>query len=377
MVHSRMKVIMVGAFPPPVHGMSLVNAAVREALKHVGMEPRIINLAAPSLDRSLMTRLGRLPRVLVGLAVLVSVRGARGGTLYMSVSGGLGKVYELLFVMLARLRGMRLFLHHHSFSYLDMPSQLMGWLIRVSGSDATQVTLSQRMAERLKSLYPVGRTVAVSNVVFLLGRGWPPAEPRRRVRVLGFISNIAAEKGVFEFLDLLDSIGSMGLPLIAKLAGPFLDAKTEQKVRTRLLTLPNIEYVGSKYGVAKETFFREVDALIFPTRYVNEAEPVILHEAMSQGIPVIAYGRGAIPEIVGSDGGKVIEPSDPFLPAALEQIRAWLNNPLLFYKASVAAAQRYTETYAKNEQRWRALLNCLTDDITDPCGRSRKMESGE
>ena len=37
-----------------------------------------------------------------------------------------------------------------------------------------------------------------------------------------------------------------------------------------------------------------IDLLIFPTRYTNETEGIINHEAMSRGVPVIAYGRGAI-----------------------------------------------------------------------------------
>ncbi|MGK2925646.1 MAG: hypothetical protein ACSLE2_08485 [Lysobacterales bacterium] len=39
----------------------------------------------------------------------------------MSVSGGLRQVYELAFLLLARMRGMRLFLHDHSLEYLDRP----------------------------------------------------------------------------------------------------------------------------------------------------------------------------------------------------------------------------------------------------------------
>lgn len=42
----RAPVVLVGAFPPPLHGMAAVNAAVREALQRAGIEPWTINLAA-------------------------------------------------------------------------------------------------------------------------------------------------------------------------------------------------------------------------------------------------------------------------------------------------------------------------------------------
>jgi glycosyltransferase involved in cell wall biosynthesis len=340
-----------------------VNAAVLDRLKEMGKTPLAINLATPTLNRSLFSRMIRVPRVLRGLWKLMLPSTPSGAALYMSISGGWGQTYELAFLVLARLRGMRLFVHHHSFSYLDKPSRLTGWLVRVAGAEAIHVTLSPRMMERLKSVYPVGRAVSVSNAVFLLGQRRPLTDPRRQLRIVGFISNIVAEKGVFEFLDLLDSLRDLNISLQAKLAGPFQDAETESKVRTRLSALPNVEYVGPKYGVEKDTFFSEIDALVFPTRYANEAEPVILHEAMCQGIPIIAYGRGAIPEMVCPESGKVIDPSELFLPAALEQIKSWLNDPEAFEKASGATIQCFAETYAQNEQRRKTLL----DNIINPC----------
>jgi glycosyltransferase involved in cell wall biosynthesis len=376
MSRERVPVVLVGVFPPPMHGMAAVNAAVREALQQAGMEPRAINLAAPSLDRSMAARLARLPRVLRGLAVLISARRLGGGTLYMSVSGGPGQLYELAFIMLARLRGMRLFLHHHSFAYLDRPSQLTAWLARVAGTDAVHVTQSPRMAGQLKALYGVRRAVPISNAVFLLSHKDPLDESRRRLRTIGFISNIAAEKGVFEFLDLIAAAQRVGLPLSAILAGPFQDAETERLVRAQLLRLPSVDYVGPKYGAEKEAFFSDIDVLVFPTRYVNETEGIVNHEAMSRGIPVIAYGRGCIPEIVSRDCGKVIDPAEPFVPAALAQIEAWLDDPAGFEAASRAAAKRFAETYAQNERRWRMLLSDLTCSL-DAHAHPRAVETGD
>ena len=346
---------MAGAFPPPVHGMAAVNAAVRDALRQAGVTATVINLAAPSLDRSMAARLGRLPRVLRGLGRLASQSALRGGTLYMSVSGGLGQIYELAFLLLARLRGMRVFLHHHSFAYLDRPGLLTRTLVRAAGADTVHIALSPGMAERLQLAYGAVRVTPVSNAVFFV----PPGKAsvvRKRFATIGFLSNIAAEKGIFDFLDLMAAAGSAGLPVHAKLAGPFQDADTEQAVRDRLRSLPQVEYVGPQYGAAKEAFYAAIDALAFPSRYVNEAEPVTVHEAMSLGIPVIAYGRGCIPEIVGTDCGLVIDPAEPFVPAALAKLESWLADPAAFQAASQAAAARFAQTYDENTVRWQALL---------------------
>lgn len=351
----RPKIVMAGPFPPPVHGLAMVNAAVRAALQKVGVEPLVIDLSSPDLNRALAARLGRLPKVARGLAGLIRACGLRGATLYMSVSGGLGQTYEVLLALLAQVRGMRVFLHHHSFAYLDAPSFLTRWLARVAGSDAVHITQSPKMAERLNRVYGAARVMPVSNAVFFV----PPnaaAPIRPRLETLGFLSNITPEKGVFAFLDLCAAARDKGLPLRARLAGPFQDGETERQVRAQLAALPGVDYVGPKYGAEKDDFYAGIDALIFPTRYVNEAEPVTLHEAMSRDIPVIAYGRGCIPEIVGADCGLVIDPDVPFVPAALAQIETWLTDPAAFEAACKAAGERFARTYAENAERWAELL---------------------
>ncbi len=348
---------MIGTFPPPLHGMAAVNAAVRDRLTAAGAEVQVLDVAAPSLHRGLWSRLGRLPRVLGGLRKLAFMRGLRDRVAYMSLSGGLGQIYEFLFVLLARARGMRIFLHHHSFAYLDRPSRVTSMLMAAAGKDASHITLSQGMAERLQTSYShVGPVVAISNAVLLLSDHigeLPPA--KARLGVLGFLSNIAAEKGVHEFLDVCAAVQEMGLPISAKLAGPFQDAAIEKSVRARLADLPRVTYVGPVYGADKGSFYAGIDVLLFPTRYANEAEPLTVHEAMRDGVPVIAYGRGAIPEILTPACSKVIQVGDDFTSNAVAQIVAWLAEPQSLRAASVAASARFDELRAENVRHWQEL----------------------
>ncbi|EQD29818.1 glycosyl transferasegroup 1, partial [mine drainage metagenome] len=207
------QVTMVGTFPPPMHGMAAVNAAVRQRLLASAASVIVIHTAPASLDRGMLARLGRLPRVMRGLARLAGVRHVRGTALYIGVSGGAGQVYDLAFLLLARARGMRVFAHHHSFAYLHRRRRLASALVRAAGRHATHITQSEGMAERLRTLYgatDVGS--AVSNAVFLVDSAEPAcARPRSKLHVLGFLGNIAAEKGIFEFLDLMAALRQSGL----------------------------------------------------------------------------------------------------------------------------------------------------------------------
>ncbi len=340
-----LQVTMVGTFPPPVHGMAAVNAAVRDRLLAVDARVRVINTAPFSLNRGMATRLGRVPRVMSGLARLAGTRHLRGAALYIGISGGGGQGYDLIFLLLARARGMRVFAHHHSFAYLDQPSRLTSWLTRAAGADALHVALSQRMAERLRERYPVVReTMAMSNAALLLGdRASSALDTARALATIGCIGNLSAEKGVFDFLDVCQATQNAGLPIRGCLAGPFQDAGTERAVRARLEVLPHVEYIGPVYGEAKQRFYAGIDVLLFPTRYRNEAEPLVVLEALGAGVPVIAFARGAIPEYVDENCGAVVPVGGDFAAAALAVLRRWHDDVDGLNAACVAARARFGE----------------------------------
>lgn len=61
-------------------------------------------------------------------------------------------------------------------------------------------------------------------------------------------------------------------------------------------------YWGKKYGKDKEAFFSNADIFVFPTYYPNECFPLVLLEAMQQGLPCISTKEGGITSII--DDGK-------------------------------------------------------------------------
>ncbi len=348
---------MVGAFPPPTHGMALVNSAVLGRLRSLDIDPLVIDVSAPDLDNRIITKLIKFTKILLAFIRLSILRPVWDDRLYLSVSGGIGQIFEIILVALARMKGMDLFMHHHSFAYLKSRKAYTQILMSTAGSSSLHITLSGRMAEQLRLIYSVPQTVSVSNAVFCNHNEIPVNKTCSNIRTLGFISNISAQKGVFDFLNLMSYVESNSLPIQAKMAGPFHDSRIERTVFKRLAELQNVDYVGPKYGRQKDDFFKQIDALVFPTRYRNEAEPLVVLEAMSYGIPIIAYGRGCIPEIVNNSFGMVVNTSEEFIPAAIEQIKVWLCNPTAFEAASQAAARNFVDIYNRNNQKYSKLFN--------------------
>jgi glycosyltransferase involved in cell wall biosynthesis len=204
-----------------------------------------------------------------------------------------------------------LYIHHHSFAYIYRWDWKMSLLARAAGSRTRHLVLCTTMERGLRSKYRiVTHTRVLSNAAFYR----PPAEltprivNRTRLRV-GFLSNLKRDKG----LDLVFATAAAARDTIEGLvlAGAPIDRDAEGMIAAAAATLgKSLDYRGVVYGDDKARFFAEIDVFLFPTRYVNESEPLVVFEALSAGVPVIAYSL-------------VVMPDDDFVTAACAQISRW------------------------------------------------------
>jgi glycosyltransferase involved in cell wall biosynthesis len=128
--------------------------------------------------------------------------------------------------------------------------------------------------------------------------------PGAKPQYLAFLGRIAAEKGVERAISIARQCG-MPLRIAAK-----VDAQDREYYNARvkpLLDGANIEYVGEISDREKSAFLSSAIALINPIEW-PEPFGLVMIEAMACGVPVIAFNRGSVPEIV-EDGvtGLIVE----------------------------------------------------------------------
>lgn len=119
-----------------------------------------------------------------------------------------------------------------------------------------------------------------------------------------WIGRISHEKGTAEAIDF-----AIKANVRLKIVGNIQDRKYfEEKVKPRIGG--NIELVESHSPSEKAELYGKAKAFLMP---INWEEPfgLVAVEAMAAGTPVIAYGRGALPEIVvDGETGFIISPDD-------------------------------------------------------------------
>lgn len=345
-------VIFVGPLPPPVHGQSVATEGLRTVLESHGLDVRVIDTGEGGPGwQGRVRRAGRLARA----AFVILTRRSRH--LYVSVNSSLGIVATVLYALLARLTRKRLTLHHHVYRYIATGDPLVALLARVAGADALHLANCDAMALELKARYPdVRRASGYGNVGFVdpALRSLTRREPRPCI-TLGHMSNLTEAKGLGRAIDAFRAARRSGLNVSLLLAGPCADPGAEETIaRAEEEFGAALEYMGPVYGSDKLSFFQRTDVFLFPTRYVNEAGPIVNLEAMSAGTPVISTAQCCIPSTLAGGGGIAVAAIADFPAEAVRFISAYASDPA---GHSYAARARFDQLAVEQKELEAKLLD--------------------
>ena len=356
------KITLILPFPPPLSGQTAYSLYLKERLKE--LHPEI--LALPSRNSSEGWR-GIFRKVVHSLAVTARLAvGPRRQSALIILDGGIGLVFNLLFVIVLRVRGAgKIFLSHHSFAYIDREFPLMAMIVRMAGPRTTHLFLSDSMKKRFLGVY--GTKVA-ARVVSNVRRSPSPAVRHADwpldAFTLGYLSNITFEKGIAEYFDLVEALVACGENVQGKIAGPASTKAVEIYIQERLARCGGrVTWIGPVHGRKKEEFLSSLSILVFPTNYINEAQPNVLFEALSHGVPVITIARGCIEDDMAESGSLVARSADTFLSEALPYTRILIERHNKGEWAAIAglATHRFAELYAESQGAESELIKFMLD----------------
>ena len=345
--------MMICSLPPPLHGQSLVNDAVRRRLALPA--GRVCDIA-PGNRRGVAYHAGRLRRVLRALVRLARVRPQR---LYLSSESGWGVVYLLALVATARLVGVgELYLHHHVYAYLTAPGAGHRFLMRLAGARCRHIVLSDRMAADFHRTFATAAPpLVVHNAPFIEAALKPEAAVERGddVTTLGFIGRLDAEKGFDVFLDLVDAYADeprVRFRVAGDAAGSPLRGRLE---RARAELGDRLGLAGFVAGPTKANFFAELDVLVFPSKYANEASPMVCYEALAARVAVMVTRVGAVEDLVDDDCGVVLEPGPGLSERVAAAVASCLDDPARLDGWRRGARHRFVQLEARAEAELGAL----------------------
>jgi glycosyltransferase involved in cell wall biosynthesis len=184
------------------------------------------------------------------------------------------------------------------------------------------------MERRYRRHYPSARrSLLLSNAWHIDSADTPPVRADSLL-VLGHLSNLGPEKGLYDVLDTLRSMLAQNKRVRLVLAGPPGTPEISRDIETAKKEFGDaLDYRGPVFGADKDQFYRDIDVFLFPTRYWNEAQPYVVFEAMSQGAPSICYARGCLAGDLAEGGGFIVSPKSNFVDVALPLLVGWKSDP--------------------------------------------------
>jgi glycosyltransferase involved in cell wall biosynthesis len=350
----RSKVVCVGFLPPPVDGQRIITARMFDRLAGITVVRQL------DLDR--FRRFGAPSKLISALAVCLRLGLARLGgysRLYLAPHSGTGLLYSCSIVLVSRLLRYRLFVHYHSYKNLASYSRLMRVFLALCGESATHIVLAPPMARDLQHLYHSVKQVRVlSNSIFIQQQSIRRKFGGHPLRV-GHVSNLSKSKGLLVVVECMRRLAMLDPTIEFVLAGPADDEESKAILAEALRGLGGrLSYLGRLAEDQVRSFYETVDVFLFPSLYEHEAEPLVLIEAVSFGVPVIATDRGCIPYLLGPSCGRVLEAS-AFVDEAVEQITVWAKDPEELARASQSARRRFVELRRDTEPELEELLSSI------------------
>lgn len=334
MTKDQLHIVAVGQIPPPTDGLAYITSAYVDLLSEK-LPVRTVNIS-PRGAKGPRYHLLRAWAVLGGSVRLLLDAMHSNRVCYMPCQSDFGIIYTIYLLAVARLLRYRRFLHHHNFGYINERRRLMELVLLVGGRATTHIFLCEKMRDRFSEAYwrPSLSTI-VSNASFVRPDERMPAPWNAGLRI-GLLSNLNEEKGLFIFLDLMRSVVASGLEITGFLAGPVKLDKDKFAIEEALNELGSrLIYTGPLYGDDKSQFYSSIDVFVFPTTYVNEAQPTVVFEALAAGNLVVAYDRGCIASQVRQDG-LVIPQDQPFVASALSWLKALASEGEAIDKAAIS-----------------------------------------
>jgi glycosyltransferase involved in cell wall biosynthesis len=353
----RPTVVVVAPVPPPLHGAAATTQGIIEFLGPYAAL-RIANVS-PGRTTGFARHFVRIARTLQAILLLGRTAGVQGRVLYMTADGGAGMIYNIIVAAIGTLLGYRVFLHHHSFAYIDRKTLWMAILSRILAARGTHVVLCPAMVDGLRAQYPIGKTLELSSAALLAPAAFRKPHVDGPLR-LGFLSNLIIEKGVDTSIALLRAARAEALDVTLTIAGRAPDQRPLDLIDDAQRELGDaIEYVGPLSDAEKDRFLETIDVFLFPSRYFNEAQPRAVLEALAFGVPVLTIARSCITTDMGEGAGLCASSSASFVAEALPYLRTWTRDASALATMSLAAASRSEALHAVGRQHLMALASAF------------------
>lgn len=357
-------ILIISQVPPPHHGSTAMTETLIRVLNRSGYRTRLVdrrfsrsnNEIGQASIRKAISAIYLAARL---IGAVVSFRPACCIFFVTTRSGSF--VVDWALSEILRLLGVDVINYIHTQGFRKIAETGTTWSFlsrRLLGSARLTVCLGPSLVEDVSSL--VRRDiVCIPNTS--VGPGFESADKpaKNNMKRMIFLSNLMPSKGAAAFVKAAVVLSGRLPDVEFIIAGADTDTDYTESLRDMIRAsrdAPRIHLVGPVYGKEKWDLLKSAALLGYPSEV--DAQPLTVIEALSCGVPVVAYAVGGIPDLVIDNiNGYLVENKN--IEAFTEKCFQILNSDNLRRRLGYAAQISYSENYSEKvfESNWVKVLN--------------------
>lgn len=341
-------ILFILHLPPPVHGAAMMGKYIHDSkIINDAFDCHYINLALAKdlndIGKGGIEKLKNFCKLLI--QIKKQVKAIKPQVCYVTPNAKGGAFYkDFLVIMLLKALNQKIVVHYHNKGVENRQNKFIdNQLYKLFFKNLKVILLAENLYQDIK------KYVNRQNV-YICPNGIPthpilPSVHKNEFNIL-FLSNMMEEKGVWDLVEACEIAIKHGKSIKCHFVGKWSNI-TEEKFKeeiSRRQLQKNVFAYGAKYGEEKDAFLQKAEVFVFPTFYNNECFPLVLLEAMEQGIACISTNEGGIPAIIDNGNtGYIVKKHSP--KDIAEKIEFLIDNPKITKQFGISARKRFEELF--------------------------------
>ena len=323
-----MKVLMIGPFPPPIHGMSIANKILYEGLKK--------NNEVYFIDTNTEKNLGNLKKqgkfsflkisrssYQISEGFFKIIFSKRFDVVYITpAQSPNGYIKYIPFMWAAKIRNTPYLIHIHGGYFRTMYDGVSGFRKKMIGNSLKNlsgaIVLGNSLRYMFEGLIPKEKIFVCENGVedeiFATEE-----EVNKKIKKFGkddtirivYLSNLMKTKGILDLLEAVRILKDKGKKVHLDVAGA-IEPEIKDEVERFFEEMPDeVTYHGIVSGINKKKLLLDNYIFCLPTYYPNEGQPISILEAIACGCAIVTTDHSGIKDVAKKEFSIFVERENP------------------------------------------------------------------